>query len=661
MFWFNRMTEHWVAPQRLDLVEHVRRGRLQVVQTGTFGPQFYGLADDPEVDRSWAGMPLIGVSANLAYMAELIPQLQEAGARVIGQMSMSWHYGDHEEEKGLFEVWDRIWKDELPGEPPCNDPGQAQQLVAGGQLRQWPIEGRPYRTYSGCMCNPHWLAMLKAMLARAIDVGVDGINLHHNFESLCACDHCRLYARGWMTQCFDDRQLMGLFGTADLAELETISPREDCPAELKQRYALELQRAAHHRRKEAFDEIFIDHGRQLKPDLLLGQWYHKYDFGPSDERSLLPSDLWARDEDFIWYSQGAQKGGSSIRHGHLADMGLPARFAYAAGGGRPFILNKYDSRRLRLSIAEAAANHGAALAFHWGQDGNSEFALEDYYGPVFRYQRFLADQQELIHPARPWSQVGLVYPRRGELVGDGGCTDALRRIGRLLEDSHCLFDIALDEQLEERAADYEMLILPDVARLSDGEIAALEALADRGGKLLCTGETGSLDEDGNPRPRPSLRQGSGASWFGDVPPVRDTFEFSPGAQIPRFPALAEDTFGQYFLRQVGELLGRNWLETDAPWHVRVRAWRPAGESALVLHWVNYHQDEDAEVEVPWPEGPLQVRCALPATRAVERVEWLYPEMGSAQTLEHTESEGLVSFAIPQLIVYGMSVIHFAPA
>ena len=83
----------------------------------------------------------------------------------------------------------------------------------------------------------------------AIDVGVDGINLHHNFESLCACDHCRLYARGRMTQCFDDPQLMGLFGTADLAELEAISPREDCPAELKQRYALELQRAAHHQRR----------------------------------------------------------------------------------------------------------------------------------------------------------------------------------------------------------------------------------------------------------------------------------------------------------------------------------------------------------------------------------------------------------------------------
>ena len=45
-FWFNRMVEHWIVPQRVDLVDLVRRARLQVVQTGTLGPQFYGLAGD---------------------------------------------------------------------------------------------------------------------------------------------------------------------------------------------------------------------------------------------------------------------------------------------------------------------------------------------------------------------------------------------------------------------------------------------------------------------------------------------------------------------------------------------------------------------------------------------------------------------------------------
>jgi hypothetical protein len=45
-FWFHRMAEHWSIPQRLDLIEHVKRAHLQVVQIGTFGPIFYGLADD---------------------------------------------------------------------------------------------------------------------------------------------------------------------------------------------------------------------------------------------------------------------------------------------------------------------------------------------------------------------------------------------------------------------------------------------------------------------------------------------------------------------------------------------------------------------------------------------------------------------------------------
>ena len=56
-FRFNRLVQYWGIPLNLDLVDLVRRARIQVVQAGTFGPQFYGLADDREVERHWAGMP----------------------------------------------------------------------------------------------------------------------------------------------------------------------------------------------------------------------------------------------------------------------------------------------------------------------------------------------------------------------------------------------------------------------------------------------------------------------------------------------------------------------------------------------------------------------------------------------------------------------------
>ncbi len=665
MTWFNRMTEHWVIPQRLDLVQHAERAGLQVVQTGTFGPQFYGLADDASVDRGWVGMPLVGIDANLKLAAELIPRLQKAGALVIGQMSMSWHYGDHETGKGLFGNWSDLWDRYLPGEMPCDTAEQAQQLADEGALRRWPIDGRPYFAYAGCMCNPHWLDMLAAMLEGAIELGVDGINVHHNFENYCSCDFCRADLGNWLVQAFDDAERESLFGKSDLTDVDPRLAIEEAPGSLRQRLAHETQRAIHHRRKAAFDEVFIDTGRRLKPDLRLAQWYHKYDFGPADERSLLPPELWARDEDYIWYSQGSSKGTSAIEHGYLADMGLPARFIHAAGEGKPFVINKYDSKRLRLSIAEAAAHHFAAPAFHWTQDADESFALEDYTGPVYRYQQFLHRQRSLIHPAAPWSQIGLVYPRRGELVADRTCTDALRRLGRLLEDDHQFFDMLLDHQICERdLSDYRLLILPDIARLSDAEITRLHAFVEAGGKLLCSGTTGQLDEDSAPREASTLAASPNAShpdgsveWLAEVPCDLDTFELQSGIDLPRVPDLEDDPFGQQFLTHVARLLDNRGPQTDAPWWVRLRAWRPEDGDALVIHCVNYRQVEESDIEVPCPTGPLELRCPLPPGVSVSHVDWRFPEAAEPVTLPHRNNEQSVEFTIPRLIVYGLAVIH----
>ena len=673
-FWFNRMAEHWSFPQRLDLVEHVKRAKLQVVQVGTFGPMFYSLADDPEVNRHWVGMPLVGVRENIACAAELIPQLQEAGARVVGQMSMAWNYGNHETGHGLFGAWERIWTDDLLGPAPCASAESTQQRLADGALRRWDIEGRPYLTYSGCMCNPHWLATLKPMVKKAIELGIDGFNVHHNFENFCRCGYCQDYVRGKLQEAFDTTELQRIFGGHDLAEVaDLLNPCPECPEDLPQRFQLTINRATHLRRKEALDEVYITHGRSLNPDLLLAQWYHKYDFMPHDERSLLPSELWAKDEDYIWYSQGGHKGMSFIKHGYLADMGLPARFIYAAGGGKPFVINKYDSRRLRLSIAEAAANHGAALAFHWGYDENPEFAVEDYYAPVIRYQRFLADHETLLHPAQPWAQIALVYPRRSELEDELDCLEPLKRIGRLLEDRHLLFDIILDEQLLDCAANYDTLILPDVKRLSPEEGAYLKQFVEQGGKLVFTGDTGKCQLDGQPHPKGLLadweltaesHRGTRPEQVYYVPEGQwepDSVEIWTDVQLPVYPPIENDSFGQDFLKALEDLLGEVYLETDSPWFVRVRAWRPQGHEALVLHWVNYQQDEEADIEIPQPVGPVQVDCMVPEGYAVQKVEWLYPEKDDSVTLHHKTLGERIHFIIPNVIVYGVSVLHLRKA
>lgn len=663
-FWFNRMVEHWSIPERIDLVDHVRRAKLQVVQVGTWGPMFYSLADDPQVNRHWVGMPLVGVRENLDRAAELIPQLQAAGARVVGQMSMAWNYGNHESGHGLFGAWERIWTETLLGEAPCPNAEDTQQRLVDGSLRRWDIEGRPYLTYSGCMCNPHWLDTLKPMVKKAIALGIDGFNVHHNFEYFCRCSYCRDYVRTKLQEAFDSGDLRQVFGGRDLAEVsDLLTPHPECPEDLQQRFQLIVNRATHLRRKEALDEIYIEYGRSLNPDLLLAQWYHKYDFHPHDERSLLPSQLWAKDEDYIWYSQGGYKGMSVIEHGYLADMGLPARFIYAAGGGKPFVINKYDSRRLRLSIAEAAANHGAALAFHWGHDENPDFAVEDYYAPVIRYQRFLADHENLLHPAQPWAQIALIYPRRAELEDEAGCLEPLKRIGRLLEDRHLLFDIILDEQLLDRADNYHTLILPDIKRLSPEEGAHLKQFVEKGGKLAFTEDTGTHQLNGTPYPEGLLSDWRSHEEVYYIPKggwEPESVEVG-GAQLPVYPTLENDAFGQDFLRHLEGLLESAYLETDAPWFVRVRAWTPEAYTALALHWVNYKQDEETDIETPQPIGPIQVDCTVPRGYAVQKVEWIYPEKQDSVLLPHETVGGRIHFTIPSVIVYGLSVLYLQKA
>ena len=502
-----------------------------------------------------------------------------------------------------------------------------------------------------------------------------------HYESFCHCQHCRAYARSYLQSRLPEKEIDALFGVTDMQQVtDPFTAGPDCPDDLRARLEVLIAQGAGLRRKESFDAVFTEYGRSLKPDLLLAQWNHKYDFRPTDERSLLPQELWAKGEDYIWYSQGPHKWGSAIAQGYLADMGLPSRFMYAAGGGRPFVVNKYDYKRWRIWAAEALAHHGCALVYHGGpprldQEESANLAPEDFYGPVIRYQRFMAEHEELLHPAQPWSQIALVYPKRAEMQVEMDCLDALKRLGNLLEDGHWLFDIILDVQLLERAGDYDVLILPEVERLSGAEEERLQAFVRGGGVLVYTGATGRLDPDGVTHAAPLLptarvvpdegstggttEEGTGRTLYIPTGPWHPEKVMLKGldAEMPIHPRIDVDDFGQQFLREFGEVVGEPWMVTDAPWHVRVRAWRPEAVDALVVHWINYLQAEEAAVEIPIPIGPLQAECRVPDGFQVDRVEWHYPEMKGVVTLEYEASASSVTFCVPRLIVYGMSIIY----
>ena len=88
-------------------------------------------------------------------------------------------------------------------------------------------------------------------------------------------------------------------------------------------------------------------------------------------------------------------------------------------------------------------------------------------------------------------------------------TDCFRGAYRALLESRIPFDFISDERIAEGdAADllkqYEVILLPNVACLSDVEASALDQWVEAGGTLVVTGETGLYDERGNRRPRFAL-------------------------------------------------------------------------------------------------------------------------------------------------------------
>src|SRR5262249_54424981 len=151
----------------------------------------------------------------------------------------------------------------------------------------------------------------------------------------------------------------------------------------------------------------------LKPGFLVAQWNHLGDFGQisGDERCLLPKELWGRDEDYLWYSTGGAACFTDLKDGFLGEGTLQARYIRGAFGDQPFTVGKYESTRIRVAIAELAANGGAPMGFY------TRFKDPEARKEIVRYYQFLAKYDDLYRANTPHAEVLLLYPRKA--VHDG--------------------------------------------------------------------------------------------------------------------------------------------------------------------------------------------------------------------------------------------------
>jgi hypothetical protein len=456
---FTRMIAHWAEYGDDDYLDFVKDARPEVCQIGFYGGHFYSLAHTPQYKGYPAHFPVQGIPECGKWFEQRNAAIHKLGAKVIGHFNVEFLIGEPEGKdgpRGFFKFYRELWDEKELGPKPVADPLELMARNADGT----PMAASHYSVgqmheYTACLNNPAWRTVLKAWLKRGIGRGCDGFIANYFYRHNCLCQHCQKGFRSYLAERFKPQELQEKFGIADLAKHEFKEivgwhkPEESTP------FRREMLRFSQISCKNAFDEVFIDYGRKLKPDLIVAQWDHLGDFGQIslDERCMLPTDRWGKGEDYLWYSTGASACYTDLAAGHLGEGTLHARYIRGAFEDKPFTLGKYESTRIRVAIAELAANGGAAMGFY------TRFKDPEARKEIVRYYNFLEANDAILKANHSHAEILLLYPRSRVHQGDVAIVEQFKAMGTSLLDLHVLFDVAPDDLVDPaNRAKYQLVL-----------------------------------------------------------------------------------------------------------------------------------------------------------------------------------------------------------
>ncbi len=456
-FPFTRLVAHWDAYGDPAYLDFIADARPEVVQVGFYGAHFWSLIHTAEFGGYPAHFPVRGLTEGAEWFRRLNGELHRREVKVVGHFNVEFLIGDPdgpEGPRGFFRWYRQEWDEALLGPKPVEDPVELLEKQADGA----PIVNRSYaiggmNEYWACLRNPAWRQVLKAWVARGINLGVDGYVINYFYRHDCLCAHCQQNFRSYLKGRFSQEKLRERFQIEELAThrfAEIVSwhdPRDSSPLRR------EMLRFSQVSNKEAFDEVFVRHGRSLKPDLILAQWNHLGDFSAisGDERCLLPDALWGRDESYLWYSTGGAANFTDLKNRVLGDATLQARYIRGAFRDKPFTLGKYEATRIRAAIAELAANGGAPMGFY------TRFTDPDARREIVRYYGFLRRYDDLYRDNKPHAEAVLTYPREAVQRGELEPLQNFREEGRRLLDTHVLFEVLPDDALDRAPPELPLL------------------------------------------------------------------------------------------------------------------------------------------------------------------------------------------------------------
>jgi hypothetical protein len=225
--------------------------------------------------------------------------------------------------------------------------------------------------------------------------------------------------------------------------------------------------------------------------------------------------------------------GQNAKYGYATGKPLWMWWEYQVG---EWSFTACSDAELRLKYAEIMANGGTPGVFSFDMTQQAPQGLE-----VIRESfTFQAENEERLFSVKPVKFVGLPYSRQtAEWYGadepDERYTAGHTGLYRGLVHIHVPFNLLLDLDLTEDGLEgYEVLILTNLACLSNDQAETIRRFVHNGGGLIATYETSLLDERGRRRSNFALADVFGADYQATA-----RLDVRQGELAPGYPILEE--------------------------------------------------------------------------------------------------------------------------
>lgn len=390
--------------------------------------------------------------------------------------------------------------------------------------------------------------------------------------------------------------------------------------------------------------------RSLNPDILM-------ECNPGGYLGNLisgPDDMGAGDHTLLVPWGGAfWDEGSPIR---LENGVLNSRFR-SHMMGRQFSNMLFHYTSDRVSMAESMANNlqclGCVTTFANGEilPIYSQYDSKKLDPAVLASIRFFRREQRHYQDADQVADVGVLNTYANTAYGPAATRESWQALTQALYQGKVPFTL-VPGRYPGNLSRFRVLVLADLALISDELVNAVRNYVREGGGLVMTGAATQFDEHSYRRENAAL-----ADLFGE--PLRDKpLTSTPGkgraSYVPRI-VIPENFRVGVLPENRDELLNAVRWAAGGPLQAEVKAPETVTMSLYVqpnghrlLHLVNYDEGH--------PISDIDVVLQQPSENPVVSVSLLSPDSGIPQTLSKAQRGRELHFTVPRLEVYGLVVI-----